>query len=106
MELPNNARRISEEAAQLLTAKPSPSEVTSVILDPTHTALQVPESCGHPIELDRVFGAEASYAGTSFLTLGKRGSFRYGSDRVTIVADATVPAALSTFGFDDDGVPA
>jgi TldD protein len=106
MELPNNARRIAEEAVQLLTAKPCPSEVTPVILAPTQTALQVHESCGHPIELDRVFGTEASYAGTSFLTLDKRGSFRYGSDRVTIIADATVPGALGTFGFDDEGVPA
>ncbi len=106
MELPANARRIAEEAVQLLTAKPCPSEETTVILDPTQTALQVHESCGHPIELDRVFGTEASYAGTSFLTLEKRGAFRYGSDPVTIVADATVPGALGTFGFDDEGVPA
>jgi TldD protein len=106
MELPNNARRIAEEAVQLLTAKPCPTETTTIILDPTQTALQVHESCGHPIELDRVFGTEASYAGTSFLTLDKRGSFQYGSDRVTIVADATVPGALGTFGFDDEGVPA
>ena len=106
LELPVHARRIAEEAVQLLTAKPCPSDVTTVILDPTQAALQVHESCGHPIELDRVFGMEASYAGTSFLTLEKRGSFRYGSDHVNIVADATVPGALGTFGYDDEGVPA
>jgi TldD protein len=89
----------------LLSAKPCPQEVTTVILDSSQAALQVHESCGHPIELDRVFGTEASYAGTSFLTLDKRGSYRYGSDNVTIVADATIPGALGTFGFDDEGVP-
>ena len=106
LDLPANAGRIAEEAVQLLTARPCPSETTTIILDPTQTALQVHESCGHPIELDRVFGMEASYAGTSFLTLDKRGSFRYGSDHVTIVADATVRGALGTFGYDDEGVPA
>ena len=106
LDLVGNARRIAEEAVQLLTAKPCPDEVTTVILDGSQAALQVHESCGHPIELDRVFGDEASYAGTSFLTLDKRGSFRYGSDLVTIAADATIPGALGTFGFDDEGVPA
>ena len=95
-----------EEAVQLLRADPCPSAVTTLILDPTQTALQVHESCGHPIELDRVFGTEAAYAGTSFLTPDKLGSFRYGSEAVTIVADATVPTGLGTFGFDDEGVPA
>ena len=76
---------------QLLSAKPCPDGITTVILDSSQAALQVHESCGHPIELDRVFGTEASYAGTSFLTLDKRGGYRYGSDQVTIVADATLP---------------
>src|SRR5439155_20821029 len=106
LDLPANAGRIAEEAVQLTSAMQCPSQVTTVILDPTQTALQVHESCGHPIELDRVFGMEASYAGTSFLTLEKRGSFRYGSVHVTIVADATLPGGLGTYGFDDEGIPA
>jgi TldD protein len=106
MDLAGNATRIAEEAVQLLSARQCPSEVTTLILDPTQVALQVHESCGHPIELDRVLGTEASYAGTSFLTPDKRGSFRYGSEAVTIVADATVPTGLGTFGYDDEGVPA
>src|SRR4051812_12864621 len=106
MDLVNSAEKTAQEAVQLLTAKPCPDDLTTVILDSSQAALQVHESCGHPIELDRVFGTEASYAGTSFLTLDKRGSYRYGSDAVTIVADATVPGALGTFGFDDEGVPA
>ncbi|MCC7371188.1 MAG: TldD/PmbA family protein [Chloroflexi bacterium] len=106
MNLAAHAAQTAEQAAQLLTAKPCPDEVTTVILDSSQAALQVHESCGHPIELDRVYGAEASYAGTSFLTLDKRGAYRYGSDHVTIAADATIPGALGTFGFDDEGVPA
>lgn len=106
MDLAGNGERIAEQALQLLSAKPCPSTVTTLILDPTQTALQVHESCGHPIELDRVLGTEAAYAGTSFLTPEKRGSFQYGSPAVTIVADATVPGGLGTFGWDDEGVPA
>ncbi len=107
MKLVENAPLIAEQAVQLLTAPQCPTDlVTTLILDPTQLALQVHESCGHPIELDRVLGMEASYAGTSFLTLDKLGSFRYGSDVVNIVADATVPQALGTFGYDDEGVPA
>ncbi len=106
MRLVENAPRIAEEAVALLTAKQCPSTVTTVILDATQLALQVHESCGHAIELDRVFGTEASYAGTSFLTPEKLGSFRYGSPIVNITADATVPGGLGTFGYDDEGVPA
>jgi TldD protein len=67
MDLVGNAPRIGEEAVALLTADACPSGVTTLILGPTQLALQIHESCGHPIELDRVFGTEASYAGTSFL---------------------------------------
>ncbi len=80
---------------------------TTIVLDPSQLYLQVHESCGHPTELDRVFGTEASYAGTSFLTTDKLDDgFRYGSDLVTIVADATAPGGLGTFGWDDEGVAA
>jgi TldD protein len=105
-DLPGNAGRIGEEAAALLRAKPCPSGVTTVILDGTQVALQIHESCGHPIELDRVLGTEAAYAGTSFLTVDKLGSFAYGSPAINITADATVPGGLGTFGYDDEGVPA
>ncbi len=106
MDLPGHASRIGEEAVALLSAAPCPSGVTTVILGPTQLALQIHESCGHPIELDRVFGTEASYAGTSFLTPDKYGSFRYGSDLVNLTADATLRGGLGTFGWDDEGVPA
>ncbi len=106
MDLPGNAQRIAEEAVSLLTAKECEPGVTTVVLDATQLALQLHESCGHPIELDRVFGTEASYAGTSFLTTDKLGNFRYGSDLVNVYADATASSGLGTFGYDDEGVPA
>ncbi|HXH20805.1 MAG TPA: TldD/PmbA family protein [Dehalococcoidia bacterium] len=105
-DLPSNAGRIAEEAAALLRAKPCPPGVTTVILDGSQVALQVHESCGHAIELDRVLGTEAAFAGTSFLTTDKLGVFRYGSEVVNLTADATIPGGLGTFGFDDEGVPA
>lgn len=104
--LPGNALRVAEEAAALLRAKPCPSGVTTVILDGSQVALQIHESCGHAIELDRVLGTEAAFAGTSFLTIDKLGSFQYGSPVVNITADATVPGGLGTFGYDDEGTPA
>ena len=105
-DLVGNAPRVAEEAAALLTAKPCPVGVTTVILDGSQLALQVHESCGHAVELDRVLGTEAAYAGTSFLTTDKLGSFRYGSDVVNLTADATIPGGLGSFGYDDEGVPA
>lgn len=105
-DMPGNALRVAEEAAQLLKAKPCPSGVTTVILDGSQVALQIHESCGHAIELDRVLGTEAAFAGTSFLTTDKLGSFMYGSPSVNMTADATIPGGLGTFGYDDEGVPA
>jgi len=105
-DLAGNARRMAEEAVALLSAPSCPSGVTTIILDGPQLALQIHESCGHPIELDRVLGTEAAFAGTSFLTPEKYGAFRYGSDIVHITADAVTPAGLGTFGYDDEGVPA
>jgi TldD protein len=101
-----HAPRVAEEAAQLLTARVCPTTETTLVIGPSQLALQVHESCGHPIELDRVLGQEASYAGKSFLTLEKYNNFTYGSPIVNIVADATVPGGLGSFGYDDEGVPA
>lgn len=106
MALTENARQTAEEAVALLTADLCPTGTMTVILDATQAALQVHESCGHPTELDRVLGYEAAYAGTSFLMPDMLDSFRYGSEHVTITADATAPRGLGTFGFDDEGVAA
>jgi TldD protein len=105
--LAEKAGQYGEEAVELLSAPQCPSGQYTIVLDPSQLYLQVHESCGHPTELDRVFGTEASYAGTSFLTTDKLGSnFRYGSDLIDIVADATAPGGMGTFGWDDEGVAA
>lgn len=106
MDLVDHAEQVAREARQLLDAPQCPSDVRTLILEGSMLALQVHESCGHPIELDRVFGTESSYAGTSFLTPEKVGSFKYGSDIVNIAADATCPGGLGSFFYDDEGVPA
>ena len=105
-DLAGNASRVAEEASALLRAKTMEPGTTTVILDGSQVALQIHESCGHPIELDRVLGTEAAFAGTSFLTTDKLGTFMYGSPIVNMTADATIPGGLGSFGFDDEGVPA
>jgi TldD protein len=107
LDLLGHAQGIGEEAVALLTAPQCPPGRRTIILDPSQLYLQLHESCGHPTELDRVFGTEASYAGTSFLTPDKlEEGFQYGSELVTIVADATAPGGMGTFGWDDEGVAA
>jgi len=106
MDLVGNADRVREEAVALLSADICPTKETSLILDGSQLALQVHESIGHPVELDRILGMEASFAGTSFISTGDVDNLKYGSPIVNVTADATIPGALGTFGFDDEGVPA
>ncbi|MGH2467278.1 MAG: TldD/PmbA family protein [Candidatus Limnocylindrales bacterium] len=106
LDLAGHAPRIASEAVALLSAPQCPPGRTTLVLDPSQLYLQIHESCGHPTELDRVFGTEASYAGTSFLTTDKLGTFRYGSELIDIVADATATGGMGTFGWDDEGVAA
>jgi TldD protein len=107
LDLANHAEAYAEEAVALLAAPQLPSGRRTILLDPSQLYLQIHESCGHPTELDRVYLTEASYAGTSFLTTDKLDEgFRYGSDLITIVADATAAHGLGTFGWDDEGVAA
>jgi len=107
LKLVENARRIAEEAVALHAADQCPEGKFDLILDSSQLGLQIHESIGHPIELDRVLGMEANFAGTSFLTLDKLRTLRYGSDLVNVVADARQEhgPGLGTFGFDDEGVP-
>jgi TldD protein len=108
LKLVENTRRIGEEAVALHGADQCPEGTFDVILDSSQLGLQIHESIGHPIELDRVLGMEANFAGTSFLTLDKLRTLRYGSSMVNVVADARQEhgPGLGTFGFDDEGVPA
>ncbi len=106
LDLEEKAETLGKEAVALLKAPPCPPLVTDLIMGGSMVALQVHESCGHPVELDRVVGQEATFAGTSFLTPDKKGNFRYGSPQVHMVADATARGGLGSFGFDDEGVEA
>lgn len=106
MKLPDHAEKVRDEALELLSAPPLPEMETTIIIASNQLALQVHESCGHPTELDRVLGTEISLAGGSFMTTDKLNQLKYGSDKVTIVADATIPGGLGSFGYDDEGVKA
>ena len=106
LALEREAPRVAEQAAALLRADPCPAGVTTIVVDAEQMQLQVHESVGHPTELDRIYGTEAAYAGTSFLKPGDLGALRYGSPLMNITADATTPGGVGTFGWDDEGVPA
>jgi TldD protein len=108
LKLLENVPHIAEEAVALHSADQCPEGQFDLILDSSQLGLQIHESIGHPIELDRVLGTEANYAGMSFLTLNNLHRLRYGSDIVNVVCDARLQhgPGLGTFAFDDEGVPA
>jgi TldD protein len=108
LHLLENASRVARECVALLQAPQCPEGRQDLVLDSSQLGLQIHESIGHPIELDRVLGYEANFAGTSFLTLDKLHTLRYGSDLVNVVADARPEhgPGLGTFAYDDEGVAA
>ncbi|MET0324717.1 MAG: TldD/PmbA family protein [Ilumatobacteraceae bacterium] len=106
IDLEAHAARVGDESRALLTAPLCPSKETTLILGAEQLALQIHESVGHAIELDRILGWEAAYAGTSWLDLAQLGTLRYGSELMNITIDPTIPGALGSFGFDDEGTPA
>lgn len=103
-DLSREASRVAVQAVEKVKAPIVEAGQYDLVLDPEHLSLTMHESCGHPTELDRVLGYEANYAGTSFLTPDKLGSYRFGSPHVTLVADNTEPETLAATGYDDDGV--
>ncbi|MGB0036197.1 MAG: TldD/PmbA family protein [Candidatus Acidiferrales bacterium] len=107
-DLAGNAPRIAEECAALHSAAQCPEGARTIILGSAQLGLQIHESIGHPIELDRVLGMEANFAGMSFLTVDKLRKLKYGSEIVNVVADARLShgPGLGTFAYDDEGVPA
>ncbi|WP_461140861.1 TldD/PmbA family protein [Spirosoma pomorum] len=107
-DMVEDATLAAKQAKEKLTAKTVTPGKYDLVLDPNHLGLTIHESVGHPLELDRVLGYEANYAGTSFATLDKwkTKSFNYGSKLVNIIADKIQPNALGTVGYDDEGVPA
>ncbi|WP_433083438.1 TldD/PmbA family protein [Dactylosporangium sp. CA-052675] len=106
LDLTAHAARIADEARALLTAPQCPAGETTLILGSEQMALQIHESVGHAIELDRILGWEAAFAGTSWLDLAKINQLRYGSELMNITIDPTIPGALGSFGYDDEGTPA
>ncbi len=107
-DMVEDAVQAAKHAKEKHAAKSVQPGSYDLVLDPNHLGLTIHESVGHPLELDRVLGYEANYAGTSFATLDKwkSGKFNFGSKIVNIIADRTQPYFLNTIGYDDDGVPA
>ena len=103
---PDAARQVAEEAIALVQAPECPTGTMSVLLMPSQMMLQIHESIGHPLELDRILGDERNYAGTSFVTLDMCGQYQYGSELLNVTYDPTVAPEMASFGFDDDGTPA
>ncbi|MGK7911284.1 MAG: TldD/PmbA family protein [Synechococcus sp.] len=102
----NRARRIGEQAIELLEAEDCPDTRTTLVLAPDQMMLQIHESIGHPLELDRILGDERNYAGSSFVKLSDFGSLVYGSPLMNITFDPTMPGELASYAFDDVGIPA
>ena len=107
-DMVEDATMAAKQAKEKLTAKSVDAGKYDLVLEPNHLGLTIHESVGHPLELDRVLGYEANYAGTSFASLDKlkSGNFKYGSDIVNLVADKTQVGSLGAVGYDDEGVKA
>jgi len=101
-----SGRQVAEEALELVLAPNCPSATMDVLLAPDQMILQIHESIGHPLELDRILGDERNFAGTSFVTPDMFGSYRYGSDLLDVTFDPTVEGELASYAWDDDGTPA
>src|SRR4029453_15504753 len=106
LDLGAHAARVADESRALLSAPPCPAGETTLILGGEQMALQIHEPVGHAIELDRILGWGAAYAGTSGLDLARLGSLQYGSELMNITIDPTIPGALGSLGYDHEGPPA
>lgn len=99
-------KRLATEALELLAAPNCPTGKMDLLLMPSQMMLQIHESIGHPLELDRILGDERNYAGTSFVTLDMFGKYQYGSNLLNVSFDPTRPEQMASYGWDDDGTPA
>ncbi len=100
------AERIATQGLELLTAPDCPDQTCHLLLAPDQMMLQIHESIGHPLELDRILGDERNYAGTSFVTQDMFGSYQYGSELLNVTHDPSIGAQFASYAWDDDGVPA
>lgn len=105
-KIDENIEKVAAQAVEMQTAIECPSKVTDIVLSPDLASLQIHESIGHPLELDRVFGSERNFSGTSFATTDKLKSLQYGSKQVNVYSDPTAPGGLATYKYDDEGVAA
>jgi predicted Zn-dependent protease len=105
-DFPESARRVAEEAIALLEAPECPDTTTDLLLMPDQMMMQIHESIGHPLELDRILGDERNYAGTSFVTADMFGRYRYGSELLNVTFDPDVATEMASYAFDDEGTPA
>jgi len=106
IEFEEAAGRIADEVVVLLHAPNCPSSVRDLLLMPNQMVLQIHESIGHPLELDRILGDERNYAGTSFVTPEMFGSYRYGSNLLNVTFDPTQPKQIASYRYDDEGAVA
>ena len=103
---PTSAQQTAEEALALVDAAECPTGKMSLLLLPSQMMLQIHESIGHPLELDRILGDERNYAGTSFVTEDMFGHYQYGSELLNVSSNASIPEEMASFAFDDEGTPA
>lgn len=103
---PDAARQVAEEAIALLEAPECPTGIQSLLLMPNQMMLQIHESIGHPLELDRILGDERNYAGTSFVTPEMFGNYQYGSDLLNVTFDPELAREVGSYAFDAEGTPA
>lgn len=106
LDLCEHANRIKSEAIDLVHAPNCPNGIMDVLIDPDQMMLQIHESIGHPLELDRILGDERNYAGTSFVTLDMFGSYQYGSPLLNVTFDPSISQQFASYGYDDEGTPA
>ena len=106
LAFPDAATTLAEEAVALLSADECPQGMMDLVLAPNQMSLQIHESIGHPLELDRILGDERNYAGTSFVTQDMFGNYQYGSDQLNVSFDPTRPEELASYAYDDEGTPA
>jgi predicted Zn-dependent protease len=100
------AAQVADQALQLIMAPNTPSGPRDLLLTPDQMILQIHESIGHPLELDRILGDERNYAGTSFVKASDFGSLQYGSELLNVTFNPDIPEQLASYAYDDDGTPA
>ena len=105
-DLINQAEKIAHDAIELSMAPNCPSNKLDALIAPDQMILQIHESIGHPLELDRILGDERNYAGSSFVNLDMFGNYKYGSDKLNVSFDPTQDSELASYSFDDDGTEA